>query len=787
MNKKVQRIENEENTLHNYLQSLGKKKIANISLNEINDVLMQSKKVANNIVENFEAEDELNKCLEYAYKKCNILITTLEQIIQEAKENNYDFKENNYDFENLQNVLNYFLGLKTNVEKNFVDIRTCLNMSKKIDINLKKYRDELSSLIEIKRNRVAQMSTDMEQLLRKFQTIKQKINDVEEPHFMVEEGKRQKFYEKMNKKVQRIENEENTLHNYLQSLGKKKIANISLNEINDVLMQSKKVANNIVENFEAEDELNKCLEYAYKKCNILITTLEQIIQEAKENNYDFKENNYDFENLQNVLNYFLGLKTNVEKNFVDIRTCLNMSKKVDINLKIYRDELSSLIEIKRNRLVEMLTDMIKIIPLVPENNNSDAMNDYLKLLKVYEEKNKSDNEFENVLKLKKAKSDYNNLKKVHHNLKLTLESKQTEAAKLFDKKKTEVLNIKGTKIGDKVEELASICNKKKEKITNQFKEESRSKWPFESTQKELDIITIKQTKLEHADKKALEQVASQIVSGPFDKNIDITAGLRNFQRLSFVLSEIEYQIRKHFLPYLTSAIIRYQRFHNGNVSLAENDDDLVKKFLNSNNKYVKSISSLNHLDVENELQIQSITAMSRNLEFHLSGDLNRNLLNPLLDLIEKSANIRNTLSHHILIQNDVYQKLSNHINASIRTFTEAANTSKQLLELAESISPEALNRMYESDKKFPEREIHRLSGIQFKLPIENRKRLKLSANNSGLNSELTLEDWCKKLSELSKHERRNEENFSTVMEFFENFPNLKQVYYDAYNEQHEQQ
>ena len=50
--------------------------------------------------------------------------------------------------------------------------------------------------------------------------------------------------------------------------------------------------------------------------------------------------------------------------------------------------------------------------------------------------------------------------------------------------------------------------------------------------------------------------------------------------------------------------------------------------------------------------------------------------------------------------------------------------------------------MYESDKKFPEREIHRLSGIQFKLPIENRKRGKTLLRERDGN-EIYLVDFLK--------------------------------------------
>merc|ERR1712200_301378 len=78
------------------------------------------------------------------------------------------------------------------------------------------------------------------------------------------------------------------------------------------------------------------------------------------------------------------------------------------------------------------------------------------------------------------------------------------------------------------------------------------------------------------------------------------------------------------------------------------------------------------------------------------------------------------------------------------------------------------------DNESPEREVEHLSGIQFKLPIENRKRRKIKRKRAPV-STLTLEDYCEELD-------NGETDYESMMSFFEKFPKLKEAYYRGYNQ-----
>jgi len=362
------------------------------------------------------------------------------------------------------------------------------------------------------------------------------------------------------------------------------------------------------------------------------------------------------------------------------------------------------------------------------------------------------------------------------------------------------------------------CIKKMEAFKKRCEKESCNFLKtFELSQKEFDCFEKTRIELEYTDKKKCERFSSFIVS---NLETDITTGFRNFFRISLVVSEIEWKIRRNLVGYLKDIVkktwstliksmqvtsskkvnelmghtenfnycIEKKHFDENYKNFMErqmlmmvdnlNEQDLAtlfKIFLSSNKfAHIKDVSHLDHLDLDTDLEIQSIQYIYSFLKPKIKEDLGNNELCDSLDkFLISSFKLRNRVCHDVLIVNEVFNEYKDSFLENLQKFKSEirrSNTENEYIkDFANEVEYETFKNIFVNPN--PETRVSDLSGIQFILPVENRKRGKTPGERDG--NEICLVDFLKY---MVSHKNPQE----CLGYFFNEFPDLKDAFYEGY-------
>jgi len=351
------------------------------------------------------------------------------------------------------------------------------------------------------------------------------------------------------------------------------------------------------------------------------------------------------------------------------------------------------------------------------------------------------------------------------------------------------------------DEIKLMKKQKKDKFQNELQSIiSRVQRASSENQKNVSYLNPPKKTNNYKKKEELEQVSNQIVSGYFNNNIDITRGQRNYQRIDLVVSEVEFRIRNFLVPYIkkflkkvwpelliaaqaniltASFFNNYMKTNQGyglvdgkfnlytDALLGLNNDltDIeleffIKVLLSSmGTTQIKNVNSLANFDTESELEMQNMFYIFMLLKNKIRELDDHNVYTYLEHLLFNTNNLRNAISHEPLIQDKVFEDLRDQFINSVLDFKMIVpqsyfEASEEMIAFADNLDLRKFYNMFFN--KSPEGKVEELSGIKFRFPNENRKRVKHGKRPDihEYKRNYSLRQWCEYFQKKEKNNGR---------------------------------
>merc|ERR1719206_739368 len=198
---------------------------------------------------------------------------------------------------------------------------------------------------------------------------------------------------------------------------------------------------------------------------------------------------------------------------------------------------------------------------------------------------------------------------------------------------------------------------------------------------------------------------------------------------------------------------------------------------------------LEHLDVENELGMQNIHRVFETFK-RLFPDLGIFKSFNLNYLVDKAKDMRNEVSHHILVTDEVFQDNKTKFLGALKDFKKVEDgENNNSSEVIRNLKNDLLNADFEKifDGQNPEKKVNRRAGIKMILPPSFRANISEKQESPLKISEVDSEMYIKALfnyfDKNSIDEVHNPAGF--VNDFFEKFPLTRDGFYEFYKNNEE--
>jgi len=299
------------------------------------------------------------------------------------------------------------------------------------------------------------------------------------------------------------------------------------------------------------------------------------------------------------------------------------------------------------------------------------------------------------------------------------------------------------------------------------------------------------------NKKMLEKFMSQLVYE--DKRDeyttdDISRGFKNHMRLNIATAKIEYKLRRHLIPYIIEGIrLDWKRYYDevpkkfqGLLRAKDPDEsDFLKRlkvFIKRHkDSHIDNVSQLDHLDVKNELGMQNIHRVFEKFSefFVFKNDAE------FCYLMDKAKSMRNEVSHHILITDDMFKELKTKFLSALNGVKEIVNDEEhnipnEIIDLINDLDNDDFEEIFNDPN--PERVVNRRAGIEITLPPSFRanvcEKQKSPLEISGADYEGYIQALVNFFEKNPIGEVQNPSGF--VNDIFEKFPLTRDWFYDGY-------
>jgi len=310
------------------------------------------------------------------------------------------------------------------------------------------------------------------------------------------------------------------------------------------------------------------------------------------------------------------------------------------------------------------------------------------------------------------------------------------------------------------------------------------------------------------NQKMLEKFMSQLVYESEDINdedkTDISRGFKNHMRLNIATAKIEFKLRTHLVPYIIDRIEEDWKecidkvgennlnLSNINIETPERSDyiKLFKVFIKQHlYSHIKDVSQLEHLDVVNELGMQNIHRVFETFkplfpEWEIIQHSNLNYL------VDKAKEMRNEVSHHILVTDKVFEEKKTKFLSALKGFKKVEDgDNNNISEVIRDLKNDLLYADFEKifDDQNPEKKVNRRAGIKMILPPSFRANISEKQESPLKISEVDSEMYIKALfnyfDKNSIDEVHNPAGF--VNDFFVMFPIARNGFYEFYKNNEE--
>jgi len=336
-----------------------------------------------------------------------------------------------------------------------------------------------------------------------------------------------------------------------------------------------------------------------------------------------------------------------------------------------------------------------------------------------------------------------------------------------------------------------------------------------------------QRKTSFEDKANLEAFASQLVSGYFNENRDITAGIKNFLKVWLATVKMERILIYHFVPYTRQLVVKqwrtmldfnlnmmqrcfpavidykdktyykqhfrksYRKFFDKmfeRFNLNKNDKDtLIKLFLSGSNSKTL-LEQLENL-VMDELGLQSLQTLFQFFENAIIEDLgneneNENPIESFRDLMFHSYQLRNRCAHHILLHQEIFEEVRNNFLTAKKKYIDTCKELEEpkfFQEFANTLDGAGFEEIFARENPQEEQD---LIGVDFKLPCDHRKRTRGETNIPKLPVEESNANLVKILKETFSEKEASSQasDQERVRKILKELPEFREIFYEAYKD-----
>jgi len=321
-----------------------------------------------------------------------------------------------------------------------------------------------------------------------------------------------------------------------------------------------------------------------------------------------------------------------------------------------------------------------------------------------------------------------------------------------------------------------------------------------------------QRKTSFEDKANLEAFASQLVSGYFNENRDISTNIKNYLRINIAFAKMEHKLRSFFVRYMKTTLKeewlelsnisqRWKKkypimFNNAKkfnfdkfttncklfiermIGSDDNLEQLLKVFTSSFNE---DSNELKDLHIGGELAFQNMNNLYLMINKNIKG-LDNDQLEIFHQLMHYTNRMRNKTYHHTMIHQQLFDSMRNGFLEALKSFDKKFKDFEEnslLNELYNSLSTVSADFDNIFNNENPQKEFSEATGIHFKLPCDYRKRGKTRC----------IQETTKDSDERSLVEILNEvlnsdsSNEAKIKKLFDKRPKLREIFYEAYKEQ----
>jgi len=314
---------------------------------------------------------------------------------------------------------------------------------------------------------------------------------------------------------------------------------------------------------------------------------------------------------------------------------------------------------------------------------------------------------------------------------------------------------------------------------------------------------------EATDQEVLEKFMSQLVYRVENKP-DITRGLKNRMRFEIAAAKIEYKLREHLVPKIINILKEhwsfkktkgtkspnkvlknkfddnnfrndsfkkdYEDFITTPVSKFKKDDfnKLIKIFIGAHEyNYVDSFSEIEYLDVEKELGIQNIFRVCIMFKDFIK-------IQSLTRLVFEARNLRNILSHDVVIDDASFEDLKTKFLNALKKFKKYQHKiycTYEIRNLIKDLNIAEYEQIFNDEK--PEEKVRDRAGIEMILPPSFREK------HTDQKSDFTFDNdsFVGNIGELFnnlKDIEKMDNCWGIVNDLFKRFPDLRDEFYNNY-------